>query len=195
MSPARTRRAPSPVQDDEQLPSAPRLDPAEAQAFTEQARWLHDYHEKRSAAVVQRAATLLGFVGVTTALMPAGFSLGKDNIDFTEAVRTTVVAVLVLLLLSAGCCLRTLALRKATVPKGGQLRDQWNRYARGGSRGLVHAQIAHSYLGGHDSVDPVAAASDEADSRVVWLKWALRLLAVAIVALAALTGQILLQQA
>ncbi|MDP9417172.1 MAG: hypothetical protein M3P48_04925 [Actinomycetota bacterium] len=99
-------------------PTAPppaRLDPAQAQAFSEHARWLHDYHEKRSDRLGQRAATLLGFAGVVAALLPAGFTLGKDNIDFTLPVRTALVAALVLLVLSGGCSLKTIAVRKATV--------------------------------------------------------------------------------
>jgi hypothetical protein len=42
------------------------------QAFREHARWLHDYHEKRSDRLGQRAATLVGFAGVVAALLPAG---------------------------------------------------------------------------------------------------------------------------
>jgi len=64
----------------------PRLDPAEAQAFTEQARWLHAYHDKRSDVVGQRAVTLFGFVSATLALLPAGFTLGKNAIKFTVPV-------------------------------------------------------------------------------------------------------------
>lgn len=187
------RRALSPPPA-EQAP-ARRLDPAEAEAFTEQARWLHAYHERRSDSMAQRGATLLGFVSVTAALLPAGFSLGKDEIDFTNAVRVTVVVALVLLLVSAALCLRTMALRKATVQNAGQLRRQWHDYATGHNRGLVHAQITHSYLGGHESVDPIATAASEADSRVCAYKWAMRCVAASVVLLAALTTQILLQHA
>ncbi len=161
----RSRRCAAPAH-----PAAPppaRLDPAEAQAFSEHARWLHDYHEKRSDRLGQRAATLLGFAGVVAALLPAGFTLGKDDIDFTLWVRTVVVA-LVLLVLSAGCSLKTIAVRKATVQDVEQLRRQWHKYATGSGRGLVHAQIAHSYLGGES--DPISDASDEADERATWCR-------------------------
>jgi hypothetical protein len=175
------------------ISAKPRLDSDEAQAFTEQARWLHAYHDKRSETIGLRAATVLGFVGLVSALLPPGLVLGKGKIDYTTGVRANVVAVLVLLLLAAGCCLRTLALRKATVPSGEQLREQWTAYARGGVRGLVHAQIAHSYLGGDR--DPVGDASKEADSRAKWFKAAVGFLATAIAALVSLTAQIrLLQQ-
>ncbi|MDP9417171.1 MAG: hypothetical protein M3P48_04920 [Actinomycetota bacterium] len=56
----------------------------------------------------------------------------------------------------------------------------------------MHAQIAHSYLGG-DS-DPISDASEEADERAMWCKAALRFLAGAVAAIVALTALILLQQ-
>lgn len=173
---------------------AVRADPAEAQAFADQARWLHAYHERRSETIGTRAAALLGFVAAAVALLPAGCTLAGDAVAFTDKVKANVVAVLVLLVLAAGMSLRVIAVRKSSVPNGKQLRDQWHRYATGGTRGLVHAQIAHTFLGGAPDRDPIALASKEADSRARAFKWALRFAGTAVLATATLTGQILYQQ-
>ena len=187
---AGTRSAPPavPVSEDPR----PRLDPAEAQAFTEQARWLHAYHDKRSETIGSRAATLLGFVGVITTLLLGGLNLGKGSIHFTLAVRANVVLVLLLVLAAAFFCLRTMTLRNASIPGGAQLRAQWESYAHGELRGLVHAQIAHSYLGG--GMDPVADAKAEADSRATSYQKAGYAFGGALLSVGVLTAQALLQQ-
>lgn len=173
---------------------APRYDAAEVQAFTEHGRWLLALHDKRSENLSQRATTLLGFIAATTALLPAGFTLGKNAIDFTIPVKANVVLVLVLLVVAAGLCLRTLAVRKASVPSGARLREQWTRYATGGDRGLVHGQVANSLLGGAADEDPIASSAEEAKSRATNVRWALRAVGGAVVLMAVLTGQILFQQ-
>jgi hypothetical protein len=175
-------------------PPVPRADPVEVQAFIDQARWLHGYHESRSSTLGTRGGVLLGFVGVMVALMPTGFTFAKGRIKFTGWIEFNVVVALVLLVVAGACCLGTIATRKATVQNADQLSRQWHRYATGGPRGLVLAQIAHSYLGGSTDLDPIAAAADEADSRATWFKWSLRAAGAAVIALVALTSQILKQQ-
>ena len=181
------------------LPPAPapaqsRADPVEVQAFIDQARWLHGYHESRSSTLGTRGGVLLGFVGVMVALLPTGFTLARGRIKFTGWIEFNVVGALVVLVVAGACCLGTIATRKATIQNANQLRRQWHQYATGGPRGLVLAQIAHSYLGGSADLDPIAAAAGEADSRAIWFKWALRAAGAAVVALVALTSQILKQQ-
>lgn len=176
-------------------PDGTALDPAEAQAFTDQARWLHASHDRRSEIIGQRAANLLGFTGVITALMPAAIGLGKGHVRYAWPIKITAVTVLVLLIVTAATCLRVLALRQASVQNGAQLRDQWDRYTHGKFRGLVQAQIAHSFLGGDPALDPVATSKAEADSRARAYKWSVRLMFTALVVLSALATQILLQQA
>lgn len=100
-----------------------------------------------------------------------------------------------LLVLATGMSLWVIAVRKSSVPSGKQLRDHWHRYATGGARDLIHAQIAHTFLGGARARDPVALASKEAGSRACAFKWALRFAGAAVVATATLTAQILYQQA
>lgn len=193
MSRSRLARLVSPPAPEPSPPAGlRRLDPDEAQAFAEHARWLHAYHDKRSETVGSRAATVLGFLGVISTLLLGGLNLGKGSIRYTWPVGANVVTVLVPVLLAAFFCFRTMTLRKSSVPQGGQFRAQWSEYARGGLRGLVHAQIAHAYLGG--DMDPVADAKSEADSRAKSYKKAIYTFGVALLAVAALTAQVLLQQ-
>lgn len=125
-------------------------------------------------------------------LLLGGLNLGKGSIVFTWPVGVNVVVVLLLALGSAFHCLRAITLRRATVPRAAQLRDQWAAYAGGGLRGLVHAQIAHAYLGGDE--DLVADAKSEADSRAKAYKKAVIGFGLALLAVAGLTAQALLQQ-
>ena len=188
-----TGERPSRRKRDTPAPTPPaRYDADEVKAFTEHARWLHAYHDKRSDVIGQRATTILGFVGVTTTLLLGGLNLGKDNIKYTWPVRINVVIVLAFVFATAFFCVQTLTLRKATAPNGAQVRRHWNSYGRGGGRGLVHGQIAHAYLGGAE--DPVADASDEADSRAASYKKALYCFITVVATLAVLIIQALLQQ-
>lgn len=169
-----------------------RLDVGEVGAFTEQARWLLDFHNKRSDSVAQKAIALLGFIGVILALVPAGLTLGK-GFRATPAIKTELCVCVVFLLVAGFSCLRVLSLRKVSAPTVDELGVQWLNYARGGGRGLVHAQIAHTYLGGDQTKGPLRTAHDEADRRACWFKWGLRALLVALTALAALTMQVFIQ--
>ena len=180
-----------------QPPQGERYQQAEVQAFTEHGKWLLGLHDKRSENLGQRATTLLGFISATTALLPAGFTFGRDAIDFTGPVQANLVLVLVALVGAASFCLRTLKVRKITVPSGTQLRDQWTHYATGGARGLVHGQIAQSLLGSDpdpETKNPLAASAAEADSRAKELRRALRCVGAAVLLTALLTAQILKQQ-
>lgn len=177
------------------MPNIAALDPNEAQAFTEQARWLHAFHDRRSEVIGQRAANLLGFTGVITALMPAVIGLGKDHVRYTLPIKITAVSELILLVVTAAMCLRVLALRRSSIQNDPQLRVQWDRYNHGGLRGLVQAQIAHSFLGGDPKFDPVARCKAEADSRAKAYKSAIWLLVAALAASSIFAAQIFLQQA
>lgn len=188
-----TREGPSRPKRHAPIPTPPaRYDPDEVKAFTEYARWLHAYHDKRSDVISQRATTILGFAGITTTLLLGGVNLGKDSIRYTWPVRINIVVVLVSVFATAFFCIQTLTLRTATVPNSAQVRRLWNNYGRGGGRGLVHGQIADAYLGGAE--DPVADASNEADSRAASYKKALYCFITVVATVAALTIQALLQQ-
>lgn len=142
--------------------------------------------------------TLLGFDGVILGLLPASFSLAataSTPTHYTWQIKATLVAGLVLLVLSAGCCLRVISLRTVTAPSIDQLRSQWHTYATGGSRDLVLAQMAHAYLGADPKCDPLGRAAGEATSRAAWFGRALWLLVAALMFLAVLTAQILVQRA
>jgi hypothetical protein len=161
----------------------PALDPGEAAAFTEQARWLIGVFGAASDGLGTRAGVLLGFIPVAFTLLIANLSaIGHHD----RLAKVALIACLSLLAASGICCLGAVFVREVSVPHRGQLLDQWDRYAHGGMRGLAHAQIGHSFLAGDEKYDPLAHAADEARSRARWFKAAVWCLVLAIVALAAL---------
>jgi hypothetical protein len=161
----------------------PSLDPDEAAAFTEQARWLLGVFNAASDGIGTRAGVLLGFIPVAFTVLIANLtSLGHHD----RFAKGALIACLVLLAASGGCCLAAVFVRKVAVPHRGQLLDHWNAYRHGGMRGLVHAQIAHAFLAGDDSYDPLRHASDEVRSRARWFKGAVGCLVAAMVALTTL---------
>jgi len=162
------------------------------QAFLEQVRWAIAAHDKRSEVFGQRAAAVLGFDGVIISALIAGFALIKDEVAFAGCFLVNAVAVVALPALSAFVSLWALWPRKVTIPESKQLRDHWAAFRKSESTVRPQAQIVHDFLGG--AKDPVASARDEAASRGNAYKAALLLLIGAVVALAALTGQVIAQQ-
>lgn len=144
--------------------------------------------------IAQRTASLLGFVGVVTALMPAAIGLGKGHVRYTWPIKITLVIVLVVLTVAAVLCLRVLSLRDVSIQNVGQLRRQWDCYSRGGLRGTAQAQIAHPFLGGEPTLDPLATVRKEADSRAACYRWAVSLLFTALAVISVLAAQLLFQQ-
>jgi hypothetical protein len=161
-------------------------------AFAEQARWAHAYHDNRSEVIGQRAATILAFDGALLSLLVAGLAAVNGNVAITGHVVFTVVLLAACLVLSAVCCLLSMAPRRVTIPDNRQLREQWARFVRPGSQLRPPAQIVHALLGGPQ--DPIASAAAEAKGRGQWYKRALVCLIGAHLALGALAVQLLLQQ-
>ena len=162
-------------------------------AFAEQARWTHGYHDKRSDVFGQRSATLLAFDGALLSVLVGGLVAVRSNVRFTDPVVVNIAILTACPVLSAFCCLLAMSPRKATIPDNQQLRDQWGRFLRPGTTVHAPAQVVHAFLGG--SEDPLASAADEAKSRGQWYERALYLLVVAVLALGVLAGQLLHQQA
>lgn len=169
------------------------MDTVGLQAFIDQVRWVIAAHDKRSELFGQRAATVLGFDGVIMSVLVAGFALIKNDVEFTCPFLVNAVAVVVLPVVSAVVCLGALWPRKITIPESSRLRDYWTTFQQPESKMRPQAQIVHEFLGG--AKDPVKSAREEAASRGKAYKVALLLLTAAVVALAALTGQVLTQQA
>jgi hypothetical protein len=175
------------------LPDEHSLDLDGVKAFGEQARWAHGYHDKRSEVFGQRAATILAFDGALLSVLVAGLVAVRTNVDFTDEVVVNVALLAACPVISAFCCLLAMSPRKVTIPDNKQLRDQWARFVKPGSKLRPPAQIVHALLGG--SQDPLASAAAEATSRGRWYERALIWLILAVLALGALAVQLLFQQA
>lgn len=168
------------------------LDPAGVQAFLDEVRRVLASEDNRSDTFGQRATAILGFDGVIMSVLIAGLALIRSDVKFSLPFLTNVVAVDVLLVLSALVCLFVLHPRKVTIPEHAGLRRQWASFIEPGSKVLPAAQIANSFLGADQ--DPLAAASREASSRGDAYKTALYLLIAAVIGLGVLVGQALAQQ-
>jgi len=142
----------------------------EINEFIDQARWLLEYHSKRSDSISTRAVALLGFAGVVLALVartsvPQGVELGGLLRFFSGLV-------LVSLVVSAGCSLGALMTRQLKAPAIVQLRRNWWKWSAGKRRGSAASDIAESFLRalelGEQSVLDVAIA--EPNSRGRWFR-------------------------
>lgn len=162
------------------------------QALIEQARWIHDHHDKRGEAFAQRASTVLTFDGVALSVLIAGLVALKAAVTFDPWIVSNVIFIVTLLILSATSCLVALAPRTVTVPDSAQLREQWVSLRDHRRSVTMPAHVADTLLGGDQ--DPVASARDEADSRGNWYLKGLSALLVALVGVSVLALQILIRQ-
>lgn len=164
----------------------------EIDAFNDQARWLLEWHNKRSDAFSARSVALLGFTGVILALLPRGLDL---NLDATVGIHVSLIATAVLLLLTAFFCLLTLAPKKSDSASIEELRELWRDYADGKNGPRPQAQMTERLLHGRSmhASSPVDIAFREANSRSLWFTWAVVSLGVALVALATLVVQVFWQ--
>lgn len=159
----------------------------EIEAFIAQARWLLDFHNKRSEGLGTRAVALLGFSGVMLALLSRGIDLAyklKPNALLWVALVTTVVA----LVSTAVFALKTLSTREVSAPKVAQARTRWEEYVDGTRRGMVLADIAETYLNSTkpDGESPISLALQEANERAACLNKAVTSIVVAFVGVAVL---------
>lgn len=144
--------------------------------FLEQARWLLEWHNKRSEAITTRATALLGFVGVVLALLLQGSSIG--GIEPRWWTWLLLVTSLVGLLATSVYALFAVLPKKVNMPSVSQLREWWSKKIAEPGRGQTGAQIAESILFGQntDADSPISDAVEEATDRAVNFKvaaWAL----------------------
>jgi len=165
---------------------------ADTAAFLEQARWLLAWHQERATGLASRAVSMLGFVGVILALVPAGVSSSSDP---GLPLRITMVCACFSLFVTAVLCLLVLAPRPAGAPQIRQLREQWADYvAQNRVRDLaVATSITEGLLFGTllDSPSPLDLAREDADGRAKWFKRATFGLLVSTGAVALLVLQLL----
>lgn len=133
--------------------------------FLEQARWLLEWHNKRSEAITTRATALLGFVGVVLALLLQGSRIG--GIDPQWWTWLLLVASLGGLLTTGVFALRAVLPQEVNMPSVSQLREWWAKQIAEPGRDRTGAQIAESILFGQDTDadSPISDAVMEASGR------------------------------
>lgn len=143
---------------------------SELEAFTAQARWIIEYHDRRGESLSTRAVALMGFTGVILALLSRSNLPGDAvaNAWVTGLTFTTVA----LLLLTAYFCLRTLLPGEASAPAAEELRKEWNDWVRNSRRGKALGSVADSYLmaADPDIPSPVNDALNEANRKAEYFR-------------------------
>lgn len=151
--------------------------------FTEQARWLFEYHDGRSESLCTRAVALIGFVGVILALLlSAGLPGG---VKVTWPIKLLFVVTLSMLLLTSACCLATLMTRELNVPGVEQLRENWHDWIVGSRRGSAAKDVTETFLTAK-SLDARSALDwvrHTASARAVWFGRAVVFMALSLLSL------------
>lgn len=156
-----------------------------------QARWLMDYHSKRSDGLSSRSVAVLGLVGVVLALLSRGFDVAT-KLSPTPLLWGTLGVTVAVLVAAAVFAISAIATRKVDAPGLDQARLTWAGYLGDkANRGHVGVDVAESLLVGTDLTKecPVSLAKREADSRARWFKRSLIAIAVSFVGLALLIIQ------
>lgn len=167
--------------------SADDFDRGSAAAYLEHARWLLEWHNKRSEAATSRAATLLGFLGVILAALLQGAAL----LDGDLAVCSWIFLGLTGISLSGAAyfAIQAIDAKQVEMPKIAALRASWRAHLHRQDEGTpAEFDVAESFLNSTDlqGASPVQAASDEADLRVASFKKSVRFTAAALASLALL---------
>jgi len=117
----------------------------EIAVFTEQGRWLFEYHDGRSESFCSRAVALLGFTGVILALLLRGSALPR-GIDANCLLKTGFTSAVASLLITSVSCLATLRARRLNVPPVQQLRTNWYSWVGKKRRGSAAKDVTEMYL-------------------------------------------------
>jgi hypothetical protein len=166
----------------------------ETEAFTSQARWLLEWHNKRSDGFESRAVAILGFSGVILALLPTGLGLSK-GLKLTSGIKYALFVTAALLLVTAICCVMVLAPRRSSAAQIEQLRQQWKGYSDGWVRGVAQQNIAESLLHGKQAREssPLERSFVEANVRGHWFALAMYVMLASLTALATVVVQVFWQ--
>ncbi|ROR90929.1 hypothetical protein [Nocardioides aurantiacus] len=171
-------------------------EPDDTNVFTDQAKWLIEWHNRRSESTTARATALLGFTGVTLALLLQGTRLPGINPNaFIWLVLALTVAAL---FATAFCCIRALRTIEVTVANSHQLRQWWQKYNDDTNPASDDYQrnITETFLSATDlqQESPIDTAKNAADNRSWWFGWATWALAATVVFISVLLFAILIQQ-
>lgn len=163
----------------------------DTQAFTEQAKWLIDRHLRRSESLATRAAALLGFTGVTLALLLQGiqgFAVDANAWTWTSLILTTAA-----LLTTAFCCIKAISTSEVTIQGSKQLRRWWDTHRKDPQADTYVRNIAESFLNSTnlDDDSPIDSAMKQANRRATWFTRATWCLLSALCLLTALTFETL----
>jgi hypothetical protein len=170
---------------------------AALETFLEHARAMAAWHEARASAFERKASTLLGFVGVILVLLPtlrAPIADAHGRHMRMVLVGLAVLAV-VLLALAAVSTAMVLLPREYEEPSLPQLRERWTSYydhadlMPEGITGMFVDQLVR----GTKSRSPIETLYDDAEKRAKWMKRATWLVLCSAVALACLTGTLLVE--
>lgn len=166
----------------------------EIKAFTEQGRWLLEYHNKRNDGIAERAVAMLGFTGVILALIPTALAL-PTKIHHTAGLWIALITTVVGLLATAFLCLIALRIRRTATPGATYLRSLLHHHTTGARVGKAHRDIAETLLYAVDlgTSSPIDLASNEATARARTFKWATLTLVLALGGIAALVLQLFTQ--
>ncbi|KQQ42133.1 hypothetical protein ASF50_14950 [Nocardioides sp. Leaf307] len=158
----------------------------EIERFTDQARWLFAYHESRGESLHTRAVALLGFVGVTLALL-LGSNL-PEGLDVTCLMKVLFALTVATLLLAGGCCLLTFKTRESKVPSVSQLRENWQDWVDDKRRGTAAKDVAEMLLRARELHEDSAVdwAMKTADFRARWFGYAVFSMGVSLASLSVL---------
>lgn len=141
--------------------------------YIEHAKWLLEWHNKRSEAITTRAVALLGFIGVMFSLLLQGVSL--DGLEPTGWTWTWFGLTAALLLGAACLALSCVTTTAVEMPSVEEFRKQWGGHMQRPKEGTGVPDIAEGLLNAKNPTGPapVVEARNEADTRVKWFKKAL----------------------
>jgi hypothetical protein len=194
--PWRKRPQPAPAVQVPQV-AGPTYDAAALGIFLEHARAMAAWHEARASAFERKAGTLLGFIGVILVLLPTLRSpIAKAHGGHVRMVLVE-LAILAIGLLTLGAVSTAMVLlpRAYEEPSLPQLRERWTTYyehadlTQAGVTGMFVDQLVR----GTKSRSPIETLYDDAEKRAKWMKRATWLVLCGVVALAVLTGTLLVE--
>jgi hypothetical protein len=167
---------------------------AELEILIDHSRWLLEYHDRRGDSISQRAAALLGFVGVILALLPTALAL-PNQLQMSLGLWASLTASMCGLLLSAVFCVCVVSTRRVGAPAIEQAMLMLKKHTTGERVGRVRGDVAFGYLfaPAEGDVGAVQLAYAAANDRAKWFRWAVFALLGSLVALASLLTQLALQ--
>ncbi len=177
---------------------ASRYSAAVLETFLEHARAMAAWHEARTDAFERKASTLLGFVAVILVLLPtlrAPIARAHGSHVRMFLVGLAIVAA-ILLALAAVAAAMVLKPRPYAAPSLQQLRREWTAYVEQAHRTpeQLTGMLVDQFVRRADPrSSPLETLRDDAEKRAQWMTHATRLVLLGVLALAGLTGMLLVE--